>query len=170
MPVTPVEVKKTPAASPDVLQSFRSEMDKLFDRFTGSFALPSLRGFFSSMPSPASAPSFGMAVPAVEVSEDEKNYAVTAELPGLEEKDVEVTVSGDTLVIKGEKRQEKEEKGKSFYVSERSYGSFQRVFSLPEGIDRDKIAAQFAKGVLTITLPKTAVAQKQQKKIDIKAA
>jgi len=113
--------------------------------------------------------SFGVTVPAVDVIEDDRGYKITAELPGLDQKDIEVSVTGDVLVIKGEKRQEREEKDKNRYLSERSYGAFQRNFSLPDGIDRDKINADFAKGVLTLTLPKTAEAQKQQKKIEVKA-
>ncbi len=80
-----------------------------------------------------------------------------------------MTVSGDTLTIKGEKRQEKEEKEENYYLCERSFGSFQRSFTLPAGVDRDKISSELAKGVLTITLPKTAEAQRQQKKIEVKA-
>lgn len=86
----------------------------------------------------------------------------------MDEKDIDVSVSGDLLVIKGEKREEKVEKDKNYYLSERSYGQFQRSFSLPSGIDRDKINAEFSKGVLTVTLPKSAEAQKQQKKIEVK--
>jgi HSP20 family protein len=97
------------------------------------------------------------------VTEDDKAYRVTAELPGLEEKDIDVSVTGDTLTIKGEKSYEKEERNKNRHMSERAYGSFQRSFALPEGIERDKIGADIAKGVLTVTLPKTAQAQKQQK-------
>ena len=78
-------------------------------------------------------------------------------------------LSGDMLVLKGEKRQEKEEKDKNYHFSERAYGSFQRAFDLPTTVDRNKIAADFSKGVLTITLPKTAEAQKPQKKIEIKS-
>lgn len=167
---SPVEIKKPAPPSHDLLQSFRSEMDKLFDRFTGSFALPSLRGLLSGMPSFTAATTSGVTAPAVDVSEDEKGYTVTAELPGLAENDIEVTVSEDALVLKGEKRQEKEETTKNYYLSERSYGSFQRVFPLPSEVDRDKIAARFAKGVLTITLPKTPVVQQQRKKIEVKTA
>jgi HSP20 family protein len=107
-------------------------------------------------------------VPAVDLAETDKAYTVTAELPGMDEKDIDVSINGDMLVIKGEKRQEKEEKNKNYYLSERSYGQFQRSFSLPTGIDRDKIAAEFSKGVLTLTLPKSAEAQQQQKKIEVK--
>jgi HSP20 family protein len=88
----------------------------------------------------------------------------------MEPSNVDVTLSGDTLIIKGEKRQEKEEKENNYYLCERSFGSFQRSFSLPAGVDRDKISSELAKGVLTVTLPKTAQAQQQQKKIEVKAA
>ena len=114
--------------------------------------------------------TFSFAPPVVDVAEDEKAYRITAELPGLEPKDIELSVSGDRLVLRGEKREEKEQKDKNYYMSERAYGSFQRAFALPEGIDRDKIAAELAKGVLTITLPKTAEAQKPAQKIEVKPA
>jgi HSP20 family protein len=104
----------------------------------------------------------------VDVAERENEYEITAELPGMEEKDIEVNVSDDLLTIKGEKREEKEEKKKDYYVSERRYGSFQRSFSLPDGIDANKIEAKFINGVLTVILPKTPEAQKKQKKIEIK--
>jgi HSP20 family protein len=169
MAVTPVEVKKTPAshAVSYPWPSFRSEFDRLLDRFA-EFGMPPFRRMVGLTPS--SETSFAFNVPAVDVTEDDKAYKIAAELPGLEEKDVEVSVTGDLLTLKGEKRQEKEEKNKNWYVSERTYGSFQRAFELPQGIDRDKIAAEFAKGVLTVTLPKSTEAQKQQKKIDVKAA
>ena len=86
----------------------------------------------------------------------------------MNEKEIEVVVSGD-LTIKGEKRAEKEQKEKNFYLSERSYGSFRRNFYVPDGVDRDKIAADFSKGVLTVTMPKTAKAVEQKKKIEVKS-
>ena len=165
----PVEVKKTAPAqtsAPDIWQSFRSEMDRLFDRF----GFPSLRRVFDIEPAWRSASSFSFSVPAIDMSEDEKAYKISAELPGIDAKDIDVSVSGDMLVLKGEKRQEKEEKDKNYHFSERAYGSFQRSFQLPSSVDRDKVAADFSKGVLTITLPKTAEAQKPQKKIEIKSA
>jgi HSP20 family protein len=167
---TPVEVKKaaapvpTRAEVPDAWRSFRGEMDRLFDRF----GFPSFRRMFDVEPFWNYESSMGMAVPAVDVTEDENAYKIAAELPGMSEKDIDVTVSGDVLVIKGEKRQEREQKEKNRYLSERSYGAFQRSFSLPDGVDREKIGAQFSKGVLTLTLPKTADAQKRQKKIEVK--
>ena len=173
MPDTAIAIKKAPALrqnAPDVWRSFRDEVERLFDRFDGPFRMPSMRRMFDLEPLWRSETSFDLNIPAVDVSEDDKAYRITAELPGLDEKGIEVSMSGDRLVLKGEKRQEKEEKDKNHYLSERSYGSFERSFRLPDGIDQDKVAAIFAKGVLTVTLPKTAEAQKQQKKIEVKAA
>ncbi len=168
---TPVDVKKAaPAPAQDAWRSLRSEMDRLFDRFSGAFGMPSLRRMFDAEPMFRQESTFGFAAPVVDVAENDKAYKITAELPGLEPKEVELSVSGDTLVLRGEKREEKEQKDKNTYRSERSYGSFQRSFALPQGIDRDKIAADLAKGVLTITLPKTADAQKPAQKIEVKPA
>ena len=172
MATTPVEVKRSqPAAAnvPDVWRSLRSEMDRLFDRFTAGWGMPSLRQMFDVEPAFRYEGTFGMRSPAVDISEDDTAYKVTAELPGMSEKEIEVVVSGDTLTLKGEKQQEKEQKEKNFYLSERSYGSFQRSFYLSDVVERDKISAEFSKGVLTITMPKTAKAMEQRRKIEVKA-
>ena len=107
--------------------------------------------------------------PAVDVIEKDKEFEITAELPGLDEKDVEVKLVNGNLTIKGEKKEEKEEREKDYYVSERRYGSFVRSFPVPEGVSADKIEASFAKGVLTVRLPKTTEAQ-TEKKVPVKAA
>lgn len=173
-----VEVKRSerttapapmPGSGVDPWQSFRGEMQRFFDQFWNRGGLPSLRRMFDAEPLWQNLPSVGFATPAVDVAEDDKAYHITAELPGMSEKDIEVSLSGDTLTIKGEKRDEKEEKAKNYHVSERHYGSFQRSFTLPDRIDRDKIDASFSAGVLTLTLPKTAEAVQQQKKIEVKA-
>jgi HSP20 family protein len=167
----PVEVKKTQPAQtslPDVWQSFRNEMDRLFDRFGSGFGLPSLRRMFDTEPAWRS--SFSFSMPAIDMSEDEKAYKISAELPGMDSKDIDVSMAGDMLVLKGEKRQEKEEKDRNYHFSERAYGSFQRSFDLPASVDRDKISADFSKGVLTITLPKSATAQQPTKKIEVRPA
>jgi HSP20 family protein len=88
----------------------------------------------------------------------------------MDEKNIEVQLSNGNLTIKGEKKEEKEEKKKDFHLQERRFGSFERTFGVPEGVDTDKIQANFTKGVLTITLPKKLEAQKPAKKIDVKAA
>lgn len=110
------------------------------------------------------------ATPAVDVAEGDKAYEITAELPGMDQKDIEVNVANGGLTIRGEKKEEKEQKQQDYYVSERRYGSFERYFGLPEGIDASKIEASFKNGVLKVTLPKTAEAQKPAKKIEVKAA
>ena len=166
-----VEVKKTAPAQtnvPDVWHSFRSEMDRLFDRFGSGFGFPSLRRMFDIEPAWRS--SFSFSAPAIDMSEDDKAYKISAELPGIDAKDVDISVSGDTLVLRGEKRQEKEEKDKNYHFSERAYGSFQRAFELPASVDRDRVAADFSQGVLTITLPKRAEAQKPTKKIEVRSS
>jgi len=165
MPATHVEVKKAAPSRNGAVEpwrSFRDEMDRFFDGFAKRFSVPAFESFWSR--------GGNLSVPAVDFTEDEKAYTVTAELPGIEEKDIDVTLNSGMLMIKGEKKQETEEKGKNYYLSERSYGSFQRSFALPEGVDEDKIAANFAKGVLTVTLPKSAEAQKSQKKIEVKTS
>lgn len=147
-------------------RSFQDEMDRLFDRF--GFGLPSLRRMFDV--EPRMTPSFTFSVPAVDVVEEPACYKIMAELPGLDEKEIEVSLTGDTLMLKGEKRQEREEKDKNYHLSERSYGSFQRSFVLPRDVERDKVEANFSKGVLTLTLPKSAEAQQRQRKIEIKGS
>jgi HSP20 family protein len=90
-------------------------------------------------------------------------------MPGMGEKDIEVKVADGVLTIKGEKQEEKEEKKKDYYPQERSFGAFERSFGLPEGVDADKIEANFKKGVLTVTLHKNPEAQKPAKKIEVQA-
>lgn len=146
------------------LESLHREIDRLFGEFGGGW--PSLgRPLFGEEPIWQAA----IMAPAVDVTEDEKAYEVTAELPGMDEKNIEVNVADGSLTIKGEKKEEKEEKKKDYYLHERHFGSFQRSFTLPKGVDSNKIGAAFKKGVLTVTLPKTAEAQKSQKKIEVKA-
>lgn len=150
--------------------SLKREIDRIFDDFHPfGWRLPVTRSTFDfELPR---LPSTGWPLaPAIDVAEKEKEYEITAELPGLDEKDVEIKLSNHTLTIKGEKKEEREERQKDYYLSERRYGSFHRSFQLPEGIDANKIDATFTKGVLTVKLPKTAEAQKAEKTISIKAA
>jgi HSP20 family protein len=104
----------------------------------------------------------------IDMSETDKEIRVTAELPGVEEKDVEVTLSGDLLTIKGEKKLEEERKKENYHVVERSYGAFERTFRLPYEVEEKDIAAEFDKGVLRIVLPKPAEARAETKKIEVK--
>lgn len=148
----PVPIQRRPGAlstAADSWSNLRSEFDRLFDQFTGGFGFPR----FGMLPSTRTTPLMP-SVPAVDVAEDDKCFTLTAELPGLTEKDIEVSLSGDLLTIKGEKRQEHEEKTKDYLVSERSYGEFRRSFTLPDTADSDKLEASFTHGVLKIVMPK----------------
>ena len=106
--------------------------------------------------------------PSVDVSETKDNFVVKAELPGLDAKDVNVSISGDMLTIKGEKKKEEEEKDEHHHYVERYYGSFQRTFQLPSSVKTDKIDATFDKGVLKVTLPKKPEAKKKEIEIKVK--
>lgn len=109
-------------------------------------------------------------MPRVDVYEDEKEFRVTAELPGMDEKDIDITLDREVLTIRGEKSSEtKEEKGQ-YHRIERSYGSFERQIPLGMEVDANKVDAEFKKGVLTITLPKPAEAVSRVKKIAVKKA
>ena len=172
MATTPVEVKKnvpTPT-TPEVWRTFRTEMDRLFDRFANGFGMPSLRRIFDADVPFRFETALSMPAPAIDVIEDADAYKLTAELPGMAEGDIEVALTDEMLTIKGEKKEEKEKKEKNYYLSERSYGAFRRSFVLPDGVDRDKIGAEFAKGVLTVTMPKVAGVKPEPKKIEVKAA
>lgn len=111
--------------------------------------------------------SFG---PTTDVTETDEAIEVAIELPSLSEKDVEVSLTEDVLTIRGEKKHESEDKRKGVYISERSWGSFYRMVPLPPGVDTDKATAEFKRGVLTVTLPKTPEAQSKIKRIEVKAA
>jgi HSP20 family protein len=151
-------------------ESLRREVDRLFDDFgVGSWRSPFGRGLFDVEPFWRGEVSWGKA-PAVDIAESDKAYEITAELPGMDESNIDVKFSDGTLTIKGEKKDEKEEKKKDYYLSERRYGSFQRSFGVPDDVDADKIEAHFKNGVLTVTLPKRPEAQKSEKKIAIKTA
>jgi HSP20 family protein len=151
-------------------ESLRREVDRLFDEFhRGFWRLPSQRSLFDVTPFFRREWSFA-ATPAVDIVEKADAYELTAELPGMDDKDIEVKFANGGLTIKGEKQEEKEEKKKDYYLHERRFGSFERYLRVPEGVDTDKIEASFKKGVLTVTLPKKPEAQKPEKKIAVKAA
>jgi HSP20 family protein len=150
-------------------ESLHREIDRLFDDFGMGFRWPFGRSLFSAEPLFRREVTWPK-MPAVDVVESEKEYEITADLPGLDEKNIEVKVTDGVLTMKGERQEEKEEKKKDYYLQERSFGSFQRSFELPESVDADKIEASFKKGVLTVKLPKKAEAQKPAKKIEVKAA
>jgi HSP20 family protein len=141
----------------DPFTSFRHEMDRLFDDFF----------------SPAEARTFGGAGgallrPSVDIAETEKAYTVTAELPGLEQKDVELNLRDNALVLSGEKRQETSESNGGRSYTERSFGRFERIIPLGDEVDADRVEAAFKNGVLKVTLPKNPKAQDKARRIEIK--
>jgi HSP20 family protein len=169
-PVKPEEKSVDRPAEWRPFESLRREVDRLFEDFQlGSWRLPFVRPVFDTAPFWRGDISWGK-TPAVDVVDKEKAYEITAELPGMDESNIDVKFSDGTLTIKGEKKDEKEEKKKDYYLSERRYGSFQRSFGVPAGVDTTKIEAHFKNGVLTVTLPKTVDAQKSEKKIAINKA
>ncbi|HPS41023.1 MAG TPA: Hsp20/alpha crystallin family protein [Anaerolineaceae bacterium] len=146
-------------ANEEPMMAIQNEMNRMFDQF---FTDP-----FTLLPIPGTrlAAEFS---PRVDISETDTEVKVVAELPGMDEKDINLSLEDNALILSGEKKSDVEEKGKTFHRVERTYGSFQRVIPLNVEVDEDKANASFKNGVLTITLPKAAEAVKQAKKITIK--
>ncbi|MBK5571354.1 Hsp20/alpha crystallin family protein [Ensifer sp. SSB1] len=166
LPIKQDETATRPRAESWVpFNSLRAEIDRLFDDFTPSF----WRRSFGPSSQQSSLLSTWAIAPAVDLVENEASYEITVELPGIEEKDVEVKVSNGILTIRGEKQEAKEERGKEYVLSERRYGTFQRSFKMPDGVKADEIAATFSKGVLTVTLPKSKEARQNDRKIQVNA-
>lgn len=162
---TPSQLPQRSQYAGHPLTSLRDQMDRLFDDFFtgGSMLRP------GSLWDSRWAKEFGLpsSMPSVDVVEEDKELVVTAELPGIDEKDVEVTLDQGILTIRGEKKSESERKEERMTVSERRYGSFQRSLSLPEGIDEDQVSARFDKGVLTVRIARKPEAVRQAKRIPI---
>jgi HSP20 family protein len=172
----PVKIEdRSPQRAPSLqawapFESLHREIDRLFDSLNGGlWGSAFRRSMFAIEPAWRREIAWG-SVPAVDISESNKAYEITAELPGIDEKNINVTLSNGDLIIKGEKREETEEKKKDYYLQERRFGSFERRFAVPESVDVNRIEANFKKGILVVTLPKTAEAQKPEKKIEVKSA
>ena len=148
----------------------RREIDRLFEEFDFGFSrCPLRRPVFDVEPFWRRELSWG-GTPAVDIAEREDAHEVAAELPGMDERNIEVKLSNGYLTIKGEKQEEKEGKKKACDLHERHFGSFERRFAVPESVDSEKIDASFKKGVLTATLAKRPEARKPEKKIAVKAS
>jgi len=135
----------------DPFSRLRDEMDTLFDRFVGDWGLPAARATGG---------------PSVDLAETETEIVVKAELPGVDPKDVDIRVEGNLLTIRGEKKQETEEKRRDYHYVERQYGMFHRTIQLPSSVDDSRTDARYKDGVLTITLPKRADAR--AKKVSVR--
>ena len=159
------EIKKSERATTpapryaDPFSAMRAELDRAFDSFLGRN--------FSGLASLSRAGWGEMLAPSIDVHEADKEFVVEAELPGMDEKDVRITLSNGVLTLKGEKKSEREEKKENYHLIERNYGSFHRSFQLGDVVDPDKVSATFDKGVLKVKLAKCAEAVKAEKKIPI---
>ena len=151
----PVGRDRGVAAPANPFISLQNEIDRLFENFTTGF--PMLGNGMANV-----------SLPTMDIAETDKDIEITAELPGLEEKDVQINMSDNVLTIRGEKKAEKEQKDKNYRLVERSYGAFERSLELPEGVNADAIKASIDKGVLKVVVPKPAPAQ--VKKIEVKSA
>ena len=152
--MVPVSTDRTVARRETNPFSFlQQEIDRLFDGFGRNF--------------PAF-PTIGTTLPSMDVSETDKSIEIVAELPGLEKKDVQLNLTDNLLTIRGEKKNEREEKNKDYHLVERSFGSFSRAVELPQGVNAEDISAEIANGVLKVTVKKPA--PKQSRPIEIKSA
>jgi HSP20 family protein len=152
--------KKSVPVRRDVADPFsilHHDMDSMLEDFWGGFDLEPFWG--------GHAASF---IPNVDVTENDKEIRISAELPGLNDKDIDVTLNHDSITIRGEKKEEKEDKGKDYCCMERSYGSFCRTIPLHVEIESGKAAASYKKGVLTVKIPKSLKAIEENKKISVK--
>jgi HSP20 family protein len=172
---TKLPIKTEPTAAGQVTKAtdwqpfevLRHQVDRLFHDFHTGFlqtplyrTLPDIESFWRR--------DLGFNVtPAIDIVEKDKAFEVTAELPSLDAKNIDLQLSDGMLTIKGEKQEDKEEKTKDRYVSERRYGSFRRSLQIPDSVDAEKIEANFKGGVLTVTLPKSQEAAKKQKTIPV---
>jgi HSP20 family protein len=162
----PVKTEASSPATPSAkfLEWQPFQVDRLFRDFeTGFLQSPFYREVNNFWRRELTSP----VTPACDVIEKDNAFELTAELPGLDPKNIELSVAQDILTIKGEKNEQKEEKTKDRYVSERRYGSFRRSVQLPASVDASKIEAKYKSGILTVSLPKSAEAQKKQTVIPI---
>jgi HSP20 family protein len=148
-------------------EGLRRQIDHLLDDFQrGYWHLPFRQSVLDVEPFWRGEVKFG-AIPAVDIKETDAGYEVTAELPGVLEKDIAVKFADGTLTISAEKREDREEKKANYFLSERHYGTLKRSFRVADGVEADKIEASFKNGVLKVMLPKTAEARKKSKTITI---
>jgi HSP20 family protein len=166
----PFQRSGTPMGTPsrsgydvDPFTAMRRDMDRLFDDM--------LKGFGGTSTLPAVFGGNGAAAPRIDVKETDAGIEISAELPGVDEKDIEVELQDDVLTIRGEKKVEKEEGGKEkgYHLMERAYGAFARSVQLPYSADSDKVSADFSKGVLKVVVPRPAEVAAKTKKIEVKA-
>jgi HSP20 family protein len=145
--------------SDDPLRSLQTDINRAFESFWQRLPAPRFRAGWDM--------SFDGGAPPVNIAETEKELEVTIELPGVDEGDIEVALSDSVMTITGEKRLEREDRYKEYYLSERSFGAFRRVIPLPLSVDEDQVHATFKNGVLTVAVPKTEESKKHVRRITV---
>ena len=158
--IVPVRHSSGTHGLPVSLHDLHNEFNRFFDSLKHSFGEEVSNDFISNS---------NWLKPSLDIASDDKEYTIKVELPGMDASDISIEFTDSILKINGEKRQEKEEKGKDFYRIERSYGSFERILDIPENSDTDNITSNYKNGVLSISIPKKALPQKDTKKIEVKA-
>jgi HSP20 family protein len=149
-----------PGRQRDVLFAMRDEMDRIFERFENGWSrLPALMRREGAI-----------TVPELDMHENTNAIVVEAELPGVEEHDVTVTLANGVLTIRGEKRHEREDRSQNYHMAERSYGNFERSIRLPESVDDARVDAKFDKGVLRVTAAKRPEAVRAERRIEVRRA
>lgn len=157
--LSPTQQRGGVVRSGDPFTSFQREMNRLFDDVFRGFGFPMQAGQAGE----GGQGSGMMLQPDIDVSETEKEFKICADLPGVSERDVDVSLHEDTLTIRAERREERKEDKENFHIVERSHGMFQRSLRLPANIEADKVEARFENGVLVITLPKSEEAQRSRR-------
>ena len=145
----------------DPVYALQRRVDRLFEDLTRDFEMTPFGNLLGD--------TWGGYSPRVDVKETDKDFTITAELPGMDEKDVEVTLTRNVLRLKGEKKHETEERQGNYHRMERSYGAFERTIQLPDEISERKAEASFKKGILTVTVPKSEAAGTKRHRIPIQA-
>jgi HSP20 family protein len=169
LPITKADKPTQQVAAPwRPLLSLQQEINQVFDQFDRNWRPLFQHSIFDFEPLARLESSWSS--PAVDIFDKEKAYEITAEVPGMGADNLEVKLANDRLVIKGEKKESREDNKGDNHLSERRYGSFERNFRIPEGVDPGKIEATLKNGVLTVVLPKKAEALKPARKIEVKAA
>jgi HSP20 family protein len=157
-------------AAPHAVDQLHAEVDRVLGDFVhGYWHVPFRRSVIDVEPIWRGDIGFA-AVPAVDVVDKDDSYKMTIELPGVDEKEVEIEFSDGTLSVEGTKAEPPEDADERHFLSERRYGSFHRTFRVPDGVDFDKIEATLKSGVLSVTLPKTAEARRRHKRVEVRSA
>lgn len=167
LPVRHDEARDRSQAPGHPLAQFHQGMDRLFNSLLSDFGAPApFRSLVSLLPDVSTT----LLKPTLDIASTDKAYTVAVEIPGVDEKDVQLELLDGALTIRGEKKRSREDKGRDYYCVERSYGAFHRVLSLPGDVDENAISASFNKGVLDIILPRRAMPRSEDRQIEIKAA